>query len=193
MASRNCRARGCRMVWCCVTGATPGDTTGTTGTERPIGLITTSSINTSESDGDSTGYMGGNVSDDQTAINFDANGFPDDTSRYLGDDGQYYDLCGSSGGCNDEISFTADFCLALKDGSCNNGNTNDAQVELVCQSIKHLRLKYINEFGQAIPIYDAPDTEINSKNRTFPGGTENATFDISATVEGGGRYLNCFH
>lgn len=193
MATKNCRVKGCRMVWCCVTGATPGDTTGTTGTERPIGLVTGASINTSEEDGETNGYMGGCVSNNQTAINFDANGFPDDTSRYLGDDGVYYDLCGGSGNCTDEVSIDGDFCLALKDGDCNNGNTTDAQADLICQALKHLRLKYINEFGQSVPIYDAPEAKVTSKNRTLSGGTENATFSTTIEVEGGGNYLNCFH
>lgn len=193
MASKNCTVKACRMVWCCVTGATPGDTTGTTGNEKPIGLVRDSSLNTSETDGDASSYMGGSYSDNQTPINFDANGIPDDNSRYLGDDGNYYDLCGgSSSTCDDEITLNADFCLALKDGTCNGGQTDDAQTDLICQQVKHLRLKYINEFGQSIPVYDAPDATINSKNRALSGGS-NATFDVSITVEGGGRYLNCFH
>lgn len=175
------------MVWCCVIGTT----------EYPIGLVTAASINTSEEDGENSGYFGGSCSLDQdTVINIDpVSGLPDDSTRYLGDDGRYYDLCGGAGSCTEEVSLTADFCLALKSGECagTTANPKQVQMDLRCGALCNLRLKYVNEMGQPITIYEATDAKITSKNRTLAGGTETASFDLTFEIDGVGTYQNCFH
>ena len=169
------------MIWCCVIGSQ----------EIPIGLVTNASLNTSE-ETETSGYFGGSTPEDVTGIPVDGNGDPIGDG-YVNLGGELYELCANSSSCVDELNLTADFCL-VRGCTTPRSTPIEPQQYLRCEDgSKHIRLKYVDDTGTPITLYDAPDAKINSKNRTFPGGADTeASFDVTFEIKNA-TYDNCFH
>ena len=180
MARTDCVTKGCRTVICCVVN----------GVERPIGLLTSATLNSTENTDAAGSYMGGNEVEEQD----DAGFVPDTDQMFIGEDERWYSLCSASqSACTHEMTINGDYCYFRPDPD--GPIADDAAQKFICQSSVTLRIKrHDRTTGRMDTIFNG-EGRTTTKNRNLPGGQDDnqnwsATIEVDpATVE----FLNGFH
>lgn len=169
MAREDCTVKGCRIIVCCVVNDV----------EQPIGLLTSIALNSSESDGTTGQYLGG-----QEFIGQDEPGFDPTTIDPLQVvllNGRYYNLCGASqASCTHELTLNGDYCFYRPDLDAD--VAADAAQKILCQSNAAYRIKRHDPKTGGLDLLFEGSGRTTTKNRNLPGGQE-TNLNWSATVE----------
>ncbi len=185
MAKNSCVVKGCRYIVTCING----------GIEAPLGLISSSTLNSSRADGESNQYLGGNYVEAQDDANFIPR--PEEMFQLpnaAGDpEGAWYFSCGTTAAsCTHELTINGDYCFEVDpSGQIVRENIEEFQ----CERIKQVLIRRHTPANGRLDIVFRGTGLVESKNRTLTGGQEtNSNFAItlsmqSETVE----FLNGFH